>query len=108
MGNTATPFEHRPIGMELSLCQRYFEKVNYSVGAVAGATLNRATRFPFRFAVDKRATPDVIISSSSNTRCATPTASEIYTTSVTLRATNSNTDNDDYSAQGSFTAEIEL
>ena len=108
MGNTATPFEHRPISVELSLCQRYFEKIQYSVGAVAGATLNRATRFPFRFAVDKRATPDVIISSSSNTRCNTPTASEIYTTSVTLRATNNNTDNDDYSGQGSFTAEIEL
>ena len=24
MGNTATPFEHRPIGVELGLCQRYF------------------------------------------------------------------------------------
>lgn len=107
-GTAATPFEYRPIGVELSLCQRYFEKVNYSVGAVAGTWANRGTRFPFRFAVDKRATPDVIISSSSNTRCNTPTASEIYTTSVTLRATNNNTDNDDYSAQGSFTAEIEL
>jgi hypothetical protein len=25
-GTVATPFEHRPIGVELSLCQRYFEK----------------------------------------------------------------------------------
>jgi hypothetical protein len=26
VGPTATPFEHRPIGTELALCQRYFEK----------------------------------------------------------------------------------
>ena len=27
-GLVATPFEHRPYGLELSLCQRYFQKVN--------------------------------------------------------------------------------
>ena len=27
-GTVPTPFEHRPIGMELSLCQRYFMRVN--------------------------------------------------------------------------------
>ena len=31
-GTVATPFEHRPIGMELSLAQRYFFKGNSSVG----------------------------------------------------------------------------
>ena len=25
MGNTATPFEHRPLAMELTLCQRYYQ-----------------------------------------------------------------------------------
>jgi len=25
-GSVATPFEHRPIGLELQLCQRYFQK----------------------------------------------------------------------------------
>jgi hypothetical protein len=107
-GTVATPFEHRPYGMELSLCQRYFEKINYSIGAVAGSSSGRGTRFPFRFAVDKRATPSVTISSSSTVRCTVPTDSEVYETSVTLRTTNSNTDGDDYSAQGSFTASIEL
>ena len=107
-GTVATPFEHRPITTELALCQRYFEKVEYSIGAVAGSVVNRGTRFPFRFAADKRATPSVTISSSSTTRCSTPTGSEVYTTSVTLRTTNSNTDGDDYSALGSFTASIEL
>ena len=107
-GTSATPFEIRPVGTELSLCQRYFEKVQYSIGAVAGTVVNRGTRFPFRFAADKRATPSVTISSSATVRCSTPTGSEVYTTSVTLRTTNSNTDGDDYSAQGSFTASSEL
>ncbi len=107
-GTSATSFEHRPVGTELSLCQRYFEKVQYSIGAVAGTVVNRGTRFPFRFAADKRATPSVTISSSATVRCSTPTGSEVYTTSVTLRTTNSNTDGDDYSAQGSFTASSEL
>jgi hypothetical protein len=43
-GSVATPFENRPIGIELALCQRYYEKlksVNGSfigVGAVVSAT----------------------------------------------------------------------
>ncbi len=28
-GSVATPFEHRPIGVELSLCQRYYQIVSY-------------------------------------------------------------------------------
>jgi hypothetical protein len=28
-GSVATPFENRPYGLELSLCQRYYEKFNY-------------------------------------------------------------------------------
>ena len=108
VGSSATPFEHRPIGTELSLCQRYFEKVQYSIGAIGGSVSARRTRFPFRFAVDKRATPAVTISSSAVIRCNTPTATEVYTTSVTLGATNTHTNGDDYSAQGSFTASSEL
>lgn len=108
LGTVATMFEHRPISVELSLCQRYFEKIQYSIGAAAGSVSSRGTRFPFRFAVDKRATPSVTISSSATVRCSTPTASEVYTTSATVRTTNSNTDGDDYSAQGSFTAASEL
>ena len=34
-GPTATPFEHRPIGTELSLCQRYYEK-SYDLNVVPG------------------------------------------------------------------------
>ena len=30
-GTVATPFEHRPIGLELALCQRYFERIGLVV-----------------------------------------------------------------------------
>ena len=30
LGSVATPFEQRPYGMELGLCQRYFERMTYS------------------------------------------------------------------------------
>jgi len=33
IGSVATPFEHRPIGMELSLCQRYFQIKNLFQGS---------------------------------------------------------------------------
>lgn len=43
-GSIATPFEHRPYGLELSLCQRYFYKggasfnvTDYSAGGAAAA-----------------------------------------------------------------------
>ncbi len=108
VGQNPTSFEHEPFERTLAKCQRYFESVSYTIGAVAGDSGTRGTRFPFRFCVDKRATPTATITSTSTTRCSTPTASEITTSSVTIRTTNSNTDDDDYSATGSFTAAIEL
>jgi len=38
-GSVATSFEHRPIGTELSLCQRYYQKfgAQFSAGACVGA-----------------------------------------------------------------------
>ena len=46
VGPVATPFEQRPIGMELALCQRYFQTYD-SVCALVGTTsaVNANTRF---------------------------------------------------------------
>lgn len=57
-GPTATPFERRPIGMELSLCERYYER-----GSMAGKIINgyNPTNVGFRieFRVTKRGTNTV-------------------------------------------------
>jgi hypothetical protein len=67
-GSVATTFEVRPSGIELALCQRYYEK-SYSQSAYPGTnTLNGAIRFrassssvefPVYFLAAKRATPTV-------------------------------------------------
>ncbi len=68
-GSTATNFDYRPYGTELALCQRYFEKsYNYDVAvATSTDTGTVSTRSPqadmqdtIQFAVDKRATADIV------------------------------------------------
>lgn len=55
-GSVATPFEHRPIGLELSLCQRYYESVMAYVSGIVHA--NGDYRGPnIAFKVQKRVTP---------------------------------------------------
>lgn len=108
LGEQATPFEHRSYGDELARCQRYYEYIQYDIGAVAGSSSGRNTRFPYRLAVDKRSSATITISSTSTNRCPVPTVSSSNQSSVTLKTTNSNTDNDDYTAAGSFTADAEL
>ncbi len=74
VGTVATPFEHRPFGMELALCQRYYEKsfpyatapaqnVGSKLGAPAatGQVLNQAFSTPVRFAVTKRRAPTMTL-----------------------------------------------
>ena len=54
-GSAATPFEQRPIGLELSLCQRYFEICHFNVyGYVQGSTYQTGSNV---FWHPKRATP---------------------------------------------------
>jgi hypothetical protein len=60
-GNIATSFDVRPYGTELALCQRYFEKSNYSSGDYIGSSGFAQTSgnayFSYVCAVEKRATP---------------------------------------------------
>ena len=65
-GSTATPFEYRPYGTELALCQRYFEKIDVPAGqpiatlqAVSGSTAYGGFT-PFK--VTKRTGPTVAYS----------------------------------------------
>jgi hypothetical protein len=58
LGTVATPFEQRPIGLELGLCQRYYEVItNDVVGYAAAAGINAGSRT--KFSVAKRSTPTI-------------------------------------------------
>jgi len=63
-GLVATPFEGRPYGLELALCQRYYERRNYNnadacfVGQVLGTTAALASLGY----TEKRAAPSIVIS----------------------------------------------
>jgi hypothetical protein len=63
VGTTATNFEYRQYGTELTLCQRYF----YVVGGVLGiAASSSDVRMPSVFPVQMRATPTVTANTGTN------------------------------------------
>lgn len=69
-GAYATPFEHRPVGQELALCQRYFQLFNglaasaYPSGGV-GAYIETTVTFAVAMRVSPTLTPGSLISSSN-------------------------------------------
>lgn len=80
--SVATPFEHRPNGLELSLCQKYFEK-SYNLDVAPGTStqegsfrtiaprsLSGATDYMYsvQYKVTKRAGTDLIIYSTDGTQ----------------------------------------
>jgi hypothetical protein len=63
-GSVATPFERRPIGTELALCQRYYQaRTNISFLAYAATTLAAVT--DFAFLVTMRAAPTVTLTNGT-------------------------------------------
>jgi len=57
VGDTATPFEHRPYDMELARCQRYFQKFDGS-GAIDGQFYSSSiARFHMQLSPTMRSTP---------------------------------------------------
>jgi hypothetical protein len=102
LGTVATPFERRPIGLELALCQRYFEKglVNDACSVLYLASglyaANTVASTPIAFKVVKRATPTVNESSvtiGTNGSWVNlgvgAASSEFYSTQITSTATTS-------------------
>jgi hypothetical protein len=63
VGTTATPFEHRPYGQELAMCQRYYQKIIDPPmrGVATGGTAGGASRLGLFFANTMRATPTLAI-----------------------------------------------
>ena len=70
VGSVATPFERRPYGTELALCQRYYEK-SYNMSVVPGVAASAGQRqeryvagvdmFSVGFKVSKRSSPSVTV-----------------------------------------------
>ena len=57
-GSVATPFEQRPIGTELALCQRYFETGNLNIRR-GSSEAGEAQLEIIRFCVTKRTSPTI-------------------------------------------------
>lgn len=58
-GTVATPFEHRPIGMELSLCQRYYFQNENQYMYFSARNLDNSMAATIPFPVEMRATPSI-------------------------------------------------
>jgi hypothetical protein len=114
-GTIATPFEQRPIGTELLLCQRYFEK-SYDLSVVPGTGLSYNGRVVSvysttdlvlpgtRWKVSKRIPPAVVVYSTSTGATATVRRyNGSLDTAITAAATQAGTEGVDYLA-GTFTS----
>jgi hypothetical protein len=68
-GTTATSFDYRPYGTELSLCQRYYEKLlgNGTASVFGAGSANSTTDFRayVRFSVPKRTSPTMTFSAAN-------------------------------------------
>ena len=91
-----TPFEQRPIGVELELCQRYYEK-SWVTGTVPGGILtefagsingaNGSWMCSYKFKVSKRDTPNITVyDNGDNANRITVWNSGITTNNITADA----------------------
>lgn len=66
VGTVATPFEFRPIGMELELCERFYEVGNIDAGGATGVKYANGagagwSNSSHSFSAKKRATPTITV-----------------------------------------------
>lgn len=89
-GLSATPFEQRPIGMELSLCQRYCIVYGgnnaYDTVGVGQATSTTAFYVPVIFPITMRAVPVLTVSSVSHWSATTSSGSNNAISALTLNS----------------------
>lgn len=71
-GSIATPFEHRPYGTELSLCQRYYETVFGTIGTISDPG------YYFSYRVSKRGYPTITWSSAPGTVTTLVSSAELW------------------------------
>jgi hypothetical protein len=87
-GSVATPFEQRPIGTELALCQRYYEVFGPMTMMFPWGNATQIVRSHSSFAVTKRAAPTITMGSKT-AGSGSAVASNIDTTGTTFAGTGS-------------------
>ena len=103
-GSVATPFENRPYGLELSLCQRYYEVgfvKHWSMASGAAQTLGSTS--PYRQV--KRVTPFVTFSGTTLSNCV-GLNTELDPYSLTWYANSSSSGMVSYQSNWSASAEL--
>lgn len=114
-GLIATPFQKRPVQVDLALCQRYFinmmadaspNPAYYGLGAsyVGGATLYLTQMLP----VQMRAIPTVVFTVSSKVNLNTPAAYARGSSRIEIQSATTQTIADTYLYTSVFTASAEL
>jgi len=79
-GTVPTPFEHRPYGVELSLCQRYYEKsteVTEQFPIFKAREADRLRLGTIQYKVTKRTTPSIVLLGANGDGGGTPSAASI-------------------------------
>jgi len=79
-GTVPTPFEHRHYGVELSLCQRYYEKsteVSEQFPLFKAREGDRLRLGTIQYKVTKRATPSIVLLGANGDGGGTPSAASI-------------------------------
>jgi hypothetical protein len=84
VGSVATPFERRPYGTELSLCQRYYQLIDNGVGKAPGGAI---IQFNATLVCEMRATPSI---SGTTLRCTNVVTADFTNTSPTFKLENTN------------------
>jgi len=127
VGNTPTPFEHRPFGVELGMCQRYYEKsfsyatapaqntgVTLGAAYATGQVVNQAFSTSVTFAVAKRAAPTITTYApdsatanwSLNTTTPTAATANIGDSAFAVTGSTAVTAGNDYSIHWQAVAEL--
>jgi len=90
IGSVATPFEQRPIGMELALCQRYYQKFTGVVSSGNTASGN-GVYTGLLFPVELRAVPTMAYSNFVNSNAGNAATNQVTTkcwiTGITITST---------------------
>jgi hypothetical protein len=109
IGPVATPFERRPIGTELALCQRYFLRGNFKTNGYYLSAFGTQSMFGFiSFTTYLRANPTVTLSSMSTSNINSGTLAVDYASGLGFMLQGASTANAPTTAVGVFFASAEL